>query len=287
MLGPALALALASPPSGAQVPSVVDDAGHRVAFERPARRVISLSPAITELLFTIGAGDRVVGASEYSDFPPAARALPRVARAQSVDLERIAALAPDLIVTWGSGYPAATLDALAGLGVPVFVSEPGSLESIATTLERLGRLTAAPGASAAADAFRARLQALRARYSARAPVRVFYQVWPQPLMTLSGRHVVSEAIRVCGGRNVFEDLSPLVPTIDAEAVLAADPDVLIASEPCGVDRGALAAWKRFGSMRAVARGHLETLDADKLDRATPRMLDAVEAMCERIDAARR
>ena len=268
-------------------PSVTDDAGRSVSLNGPAQRIVALAPHIAEQLFAIGAGDRIVGTTEYADHPPEAARLPRVARAHSVDLERIAALRPDLIVVWGSGFPPATIEALRRLGAPVYVNEPGALDSIATSMERLGVLTAQTEAAARAAAqFRARIDALRQRYAQRAPVRVFYQVWAQPLMTLSGRHVLSEALRACGGRNVFEHLAPIAPQVSIEAVLAADPQLIATAEPGARPSGALDDWRRYRSLAAVRLGQLVTLDADKLNRHAPRMAEEIGVLCDRIDAAR-
>ena len=215
----------------------------------------------------------------------AARALPRVARAHSVDLERVAAARPDLILIWGSGYPPATLDAVRRLGVPLFVSEPAKLDDIATSLERLGVFTG-HSATAAANTFRARLAELRKRYRGRREVRVFYQVWSEPLMTLGGRHVLSEGIRLCGGRNVFEELGPIAPQVSTEAVIAARPEVIVTAEPDARPSGALDMWRRFPQIPAVARDQLVTLDANRINRHTPRMIDELALLCARIDAAR-
>ncbi len=265
--------------------AVVDDAGRTVELAQPARRVVSLAPALTEQLFAIGAGDLVVGTTDYADFPEAARAIPRVARAHSVDLERVSAARPDLIAIWGSGFPPATIDAVRRLGVPVFVSEPAHLADIASSLERLGTLTGRSGADAA-QAFRAKLAALEARYAGRRPVRVFYQVWSEPLMTLGGRHVVSEAIAGCGGRNVFADLAPIAPRVSTEAVLAANPEVIMTAEPGAKPSDALSTWKRFEQIAAVKAGRFVTLDADRINRNGPRLVDEMATMCEAIDRAR-
>ncbi len=245
-----------------------------------------MSPGITELLFTAGAGDRVVAVSDYSDYPAAAARLPRVARAQAIDLERIAALRPDLIVAWGSGYPPALLESLQRLAVPVYVLEPRSLDAIAAAIENLGALTGSGAAPGAAADFRTRLAQLRRRYAGRAPIRVFYQVWDNPLMTLSGRHLVSEVMRACGARNIFDDLDPLVATVDVEAVLARRPQILLAAETGGVDQGALAHWRRYRQLPAVAGNHLVTLDADLLDRASARILEATQALCQAVEQVR-
>jgi iron complex transport system substrate-binding protein len=267
--------------------TVTDDAGRAVTLARPAQRIVALAPNLVEQLYAIGAGARIVAATEFADHPPAARALPRVARAHSVDLERVAAARPDLIVLWGSGFPPAVRAALEQLGVPVFVAEPARLGDVATSMERLGMLTAAPTAAAAAAHWRERLNALRLSYAGRAPVRVFYQVWAAPLMTLSGRHIVSEAIRLCGGVNIFDALAPLVPQVSAEAVLAADPQLIVTAEPAARASDALDPWRRYPQIAAVRAGQLATLDADKINRAAPRMAEEIEVLCRRIDAARR
>jgi len=267
--------------------TVIDDSGRSLTLAQPAQRIASLSPGITELLFSLGAGDRIVAVSEFSDYPAAARSLPRISRAQGIDLEKIAALRPDLIVVWGSGYSPALLEALRRLQFPVYIHEPRSLESIATAIEKLGVLTTSTGAATIASNFRSRLTSLRQRYAGRATVRVFYQVWGNPIMTLSGKHVVSEVMKTCGARNIFEDLAPLVATVDVESVIAARPEVMVTAEPGAVDRGALDGWRRYPQLPAVARNHLVTLDADELDRASVRILDATATLCEEIEQARR
>lgn len=279
-------LAGAAGVSWAAAVSAVDDAGLSIALPAPAQRIVALGPQITEQLFAIGVGERVVGTTEYADWPPAANAIPRVARAHSVDLERVAALRPDLIVLWGSGFPPATRDALRRLGVPLFVNEPGALDSIATSMERLGALTAAPRAAEEARAFRARIATLRERHASRPPVRVFYQIWQQPLMTLSGRHVLTEAMTLCGGRNVFADLSPIAPQVSIEAVLAADPQLIATAEPDARASDALDPWRRHAALSATRLGQFATLDANTLNRHSPRMAEAIGTLCERIENAR-
>jgi len=277
---------LAAGIAGAEV-RATDDAGAEIVLARPAERIVSLAPHLTEQLFAIGAGSRVVATTDFADYPEQAKKLPRVARAHNVDLERVAATQPDLIVVWGSGFPPATLAALRRLGVPVYVDEPSSLDGIAGSMLRLGRLTAASGATDAAARFRAAIGQLRDRYSSRPEVSVFYQVWAQPLMTLGGRHVLSEGLRACGARNVFERLAPIAPQVSVEGVLTADPQMIVTAEPGGTDRGALDLWKRFPRQRAVAGGHLVTIDADRINRHTPRLADELAVLCERVDEVRR
>jgi iron complex transport system substrate-binding protein len=283
--GLVLALALGLAGTAHARIAVVDDDGRTVELAGPARRIVSLAPHLTEQLFAIGAGDLIVGTTDFADFPEAAKSLPRVARAHSVDLERVSATRPDLVLVWGSGFPPATIDALRRLGVPTFVSEPARLADIATSLERLGALTGRSPERAAA-AFNAKLAALRDRYRGRREVRVFYQVWSDPLMTLGGRHVVSEGIALCGGRNVFADLAPIAPRVSTEAVLAADPEVIVTAEPGARPSGALATWQRFERITAVRRMLLVTLDADRINRHGPRIVDEIAVLCEAIDRAR-
>jgi iron complex transport system substrate-binding protein len=280
-----LALALGLAGTAQARVAVVDDEGRTVELAGPARRIVSLAPHLTEQLFAIGAGDLIVGTTDFADFPEAAKNLPRVARAHSVDLERVSATRPDLVLVWGSGFPPATVDAVRRLGVPTFVSEPARLADIATSLERLGALTGRSPERAAA-AFNAKLAALRDRYRGRREVRVFYQVWNDPLMTLGGRHVVSEGIALCGGRNVFADLAPIAPRVSTEAVLAADPEVIVTAEPGARPSGALAMWQRFERITAVRRMLLVTLDADRINRHGPRIVDEIAVLCEAIDRAR-
>jgi iron complex transport system substrate-binding protein len=269
---------------GAEV-SVVDDGGANFRLAQPARRIVSLAPHLTEQLYAIGAGELIVGTTEYSDFPAAAQAIPRVGRAHSIDLERIAALKPDLVLIWGSGFPPATIEAVRRLDVPVYVSEPRTLADIAGSLRRLGTLTGRDGAPAAA-AFEAKIAEQRSRYAARPPVRVFYQVWASPLMTLSNRHVIGEAIAVCGGRNVFADLAPIAPQVSTEAVLAADPQVIITAEPGGRAGDALTMWQRFPTLSATRRQQFVTLDADRINRHGPRLADEIAVLCEAIERTR-
>jgi len=280
------ALALWSLAATAQI-SVVDDAGRRIELAQPARRIVSLAPHITEQLFAVGAGERIIATTDFADYPPAARSIARVARAHSVDLERVAAARPDLIIVWGSGFPPATIEALQRMNVPVYVNEPGSLDSIASSLERLARVSGGSLGRATADGLRTHLADLRSRYADRPSVRVFYQIWSQPLMTLGALHVLTEAIRLCGGRSVFENLAPIAPQVSIETVLAADPEIIVTAEPGGKPSGALDAWKRWPQLRAVQRGQLVTLDADRINRHGPRIAAEIEVMCERINAARK
>ncbi len=265
--------------------TVQDDLGQNVTLPQPARRIVSLAPHVTELLYAAGAGEQIVGASNHSDYPPQAARLPKLGGYNALDLERIASLKPDLIVAWHSGNKPLQLARLRSLGIPVFESQPADFGMIASSLERLGQLAGTEAiAQGAATAFRARWQQLETQYRDRTPVSVFYQIWSQPLMTLNGQHMVSSVLRLCGGRNIFADLPQLAPTVSVEAVVAADPQVILTAGDARDQP--LERWKAFSRLRAVRDGQLHTVNADWLNRAGPRVLEAAQEVCGKLDQAR-
>ncbi|MDH5211733.1 MAG: cobalamin-binding protein [Betaproteobacteria bacterium] len=266
---------------------VTDDYGYPLVLAAPARRVVSLAPHLTELMYAAGAGARLVGASQYSDFPPEAQRLPRVGSEASIDLEALVALGPDLVLAWPNAGSARAVERIAALGLPVFRSEPRELEDIARTLETFGRLAGTEAAaSAAAQAFRARTADLARRHATRARVRVFYQVWDRPLVTVSGDHVISKVMRLCGGENVLADLPALAPQVGRESVLRADPEVIIASGANGAHPAWLDAWRAFPALAAVRGGNLYAIRPDLLQRHTPRLLDGADEVCRILEAVR-
>ncbi len=267
--------------------SLRDDNGVVVRLPAPARRIVSLAPHATENLFAAGAGGLLIGADEYSDHPAAAGAIRRVGNHARPDLEAIVTLKPDLVVVWQSGQADATLSRLAKLGLRVYQTQPDHLDDIPANIEKLGRLAGTEAvADRAAAAFRQRLAALRQQYSARPPVPVFYQAWHQPLLTVGGGQIISEVIGLCGGRNIFANLASKAPTVSIEAVLAANPEAIVASgmgrdTPVGLDD-----WQRWKKLRAVGRGNLFFVPADLMQRPTPRLLDGAEALCRHLETAR-
>lgn len=265
---------------------VRDDLQRTVVLAQPAQRVISLSPHITELLYEAGAGERIVGTVGYSDYPEPAKKIPRIGSFNKFDYEAITVLKPDLIIAWHSGNPASQMQGIHGLGVPVFYSEPKALDDIAETIEDFGRLTGTLQiAGPQAEEFRNRLRALQQSYANRKPVRVFYQVWDQPLMTVNGEHIISAAITLCGGVNVFADMPVAAPPVDMESVLARNPQVIIA----GINQQRsdwLQQWQRWSEIDAVAKGHVYGVNPDMMTRHTSRILTATGEVCEFIDKAR-
>ncbi|HFC53615.1 MAG TPA: cobalamin-binding protein, partial [Gammaproteobacteria bacterium] len=198
---------------------VRDALGNMVTLPRPAERIVSLAPHLTENLFAAGAGPKLVGTVQSCDYPPAAQQIPRVGGHAGLDLESIVSLDPDLIVAWASGNRREDIGRLRRLGFTIYLSEPRQLDDIPDEIEKLGELAATvPTARRSARDLRSRLRQLRHRYSALRPVRIFYQLWHQPLMTVNGEQIISKAMALCGGRNIFAGLPALAPSVTVEAV---------------------------------------------------------------------
>lgn len=254
--------------------------------ETLAERIVTLSPHLAELVHSAGAGERLVGVSAYSNFPPDVASLPQVGDAFAVDLERLAVLNPDLLLAWESGTPARTVDRLRDSGYRVEVLRTRSLDDIAQSLERIGRLTGQAGlATAAAERFLRSLRELAVDTTNAAPVTVFYQVAARPLYTVNGQHYVSEIVELCGGANVFADLNDLAPAVSAEAVLERDPQVFIAGGRAG-EAATFADWRRFRHLSVNRHDNYFLVDPDLLGRPTTRLDRAARAVCSAIDTAR-
>jgi iron complex transport system substrate-binding protein len=250
-------------------------------------RIVSLSPHITELLFAAGAGDRVVGVDDLSDYPPAAAAIAHVGEASALDIEALLKLKPTLVILWDSGTPERRKAELERLNLRLYVTEQRHLDDIGSSLIEFGRLAGTlPVAEAAARVYRDDLQRLRAHYAQRPKLSVFYQVWDRPLYTLSGKQVLNEMLNVCGGENVFADLSALAPAVDREAVLARNPDVIIIGAIGADGARQVGDWDRFPALKAVRAQRVFTVDPTLTSRMAPRILDGVQAICSLLDQAR-
>ena len=266
---------------------VTDDSGAQLCLPKAAQRIIALSPGATELVYAAGAGDKLVAAVSFSDYPEAAKKLPRVGSYNRFDQEAILALKPDLLIGWLSGNPREQLSQLQALGMPIYYSELRAFEDVASSLERFGILAGtADVANAAATTFRIGVNNLRARYSDAAPVSVFQQIWINPLMTVNNEHIISEATRICGGVNVFGDLPNLTARIDNEAVLAANPEAIIAGGMGEENHDWLKDWRRFSGLTAVRRNNLFFIPPSTIQRPTPRLLQGTTMLCEHLDTAR-
>ncbi|MDR0934673.1 MAG: cobalamin-binding protein [Burkholderiaceae bacterium] len=270
-----------------QAVSVVDDNGRTVTLPGPARRIISAAPHITELLYESGGEGHIAGVTSYSDYPESAKTLPLVGDNRRLDMERVLSLKPDLLIAWSGGAPVRQIAQLERYGIPVFYSDPKKLEDIPETLIRFGILLGQPetGREKAA-AWRKRLAALKKQYENRPVLSVFYQVSERPLYTLNGKHIISEGIQLCGGRNIFSDLAVLAPRVSLEAVLERNPDVILISGSGGSSSGA-AFWQRFSIVEAVRKHHIFQVDADRMDRPGPRLLEGISALCGQLEIARK
>ena len=266
---------------------VVDDTGGAVELRAPAMRIVTLAPHAAELVYAAGAGARIVGVIRGTDYPAATKKLRVVGDVAAVDIEGIIALAPDLIVTWPWTTPR-QVASLREAGIAVFEADPRTIDGIATDIERLGRLGGTHAvASAAAAAFRARVASVVRERGHGAPLRVFYQVSDAPLFTLGGGHLVSQALTLCGGDNVFARLTIPAPQVGVEAVLAANPQVIIAGTSDAKRPSWLDAWTRWPTLDAVRNQALYTVDANLLHRPGPRFVDGVEQLCRTLANARR
>lgn len=250
-----------------------------------ASRIISLAPHLTELLFAAGAGDRIVGTTEFSDYPAAARGLPRIGDAFRLDYERLVALEPEVAIAWESGTPARTVQRLESLGIRVVPVRTRSLEDVVEAIVLLGRLA---GTEAEAQVQARRLEealvTLRRAHAGAEPLRVFVEIDSQPLYTVTGRHLISEILTLCGGKNVFADLDGVAPAVDLEAVIARDPQLILSTvgreDPAG-------RWSRFGSITAVRLGLVRAVPPDEVTRPSPRVLEGATQVCAAVDEARR
>jgi iron complex transport system substrate-binding protein len=278
-------LALAGASAGAQ--TFTDDTGQGVTLEKPAQRLVSLAPHLTEMLYAAGAGGTLVGAAEFSDYPEEAQRLPRVGGYDRLDLERIVRLRPDLVLAWQSGNAPTQVDKLRALGLRVFVTEAATLEDVARLLETFGALTGhQASAASAADAYRQKLAALRARYGQQAPVTVFYQLWPAPLITVGKAQIITQVIALCGGVNIHGGLRSLAPVVSLESVLTPNPEVIIAAGMAEARPEWLDDWRRWPRLLAAQRGNLFHLHPDLIQRHTPRLLDGAEILCRQLETAR-
>jgi len=267
--------------------TVLDDDGKAVTLPKPAQRIVAMAPHVTELLFAAGGGAKIVGAVSYSDYPEAAKRIPNIGSNRQIDMERVIAMKPDLIVVWMHGSSERQVEELRALGIPLFHSEPRKLDDIASSLQKMGKLMGTEAvAEPAAAALRKELGALREKYASRTPVRMFYQVWDKPLYTLNGAHIVSDAIRVCNGVNIFAPLKVTAPIVSVEAVLQEDPEAIFSTGEGSQNDGGVNLWKPYATMTAVKRNNLFRIDGNLLNRAGPRMVAGTAALCEKLELAR-
>lgn len=268
--------------------TLIDDTGARLHMDAPASRIISLAPHLTELVYAAGAGKKLIAATEYSNFPDAAKYLPRVGSSSSIDLEEMVSLKPDLVLVWKSGTPRAHQQRLKQLGIPIVTFELRHLEDIGNALEKIGQLAGTTiKANKAKARYIAELARLQNRYALRQPVSVFYQIWGQPIMSVNQDHMINDVIRLCGGKNIFAELGQLVPVVDIESVINRAPQVIVASTSGGSRPTWLADWQHWQRIPAVRDGNLFYIDADLIARSGPRVLQGAGILCRDLDTVRR
>ncbi|MGH8210106.1 MAG: cobalamin-binding protein [Steroidobacteraceae bacterium] len=271
--------------AGAAPLTLHDDTGERVVLPNPPLRIISLAPGATEMLFAAGAGDRLIATVDYADEPAAATRVPRIGDVTAVDIERLVALHPDVVLVWPGGGNPAQIERLERLGIPIYRQQVNRLADLPVSLRRLGALAADKSiADRAARSLEVELARIAREYGAGRHPTVLLEVWNRPIYTVGGTHLMSDALALCGARNVFGDLKELGPVIDTEAVIARNPDVIVAAAPPGEGASWLVEWQRFGSLSAVRSGRLIAFEDQRLSRLGPSVVPATESLCKEIAA---
>lgn len=266
--------------------TVTDDTGNKVTLPAIPTRIVSLAPGATEMLFAAGAGKHVIATVEYSDEPPAAKQVPRIGDVVAIDMERLVALRPEVAVVWPGGGNPAQIEEISRLHIPMYRQQVNKLSDIPSSLRRLGALAGTQDAAEqAARNIEARLAALTRTYGNSRHPSVLMEVWNHPFYTVGGTQLISDALTTCGARNAFGDLKELSPVIDVEAVVARDPDIIVAAAPPGAGPEWLADWKRFTTLRAVRKGNLITFEDPRLVRLGPSVVDATDALCKALATA--
>ncbi len=265
--------------------SIIDDEGNEVSLKLPAERIITMSPDLTEIVFSLDAGHKIVGADEYSNYLFPAKEVPRVNNHSAVNFELIMSLEPDLIIAWGSGNGKRTVGRLRGLGLPVFVVETKKISQIPSLYLRLGALIGeTSAANKMAEFFSTTIVDLNNRDERK--VTVFYEIWNDPLMTLSGQHLVGDVIKLCGGQNIFEDLKGIASIVSIESVIAANPEVIITSGHPESFRSWSSQWTRWPDLRAVRDENLFMVSPELLQRQSPRLIKGIKSVCSFLQEAR-
>ena len=265
-----------------------DDSGSVFTLKRPVTRIVSLAPHITESLFAAGAGKYIVGVVAYSDYPPAATKIKQIGSYKKIDIEAVIDLQPDIVVAWGAGNDNLQIEQLKKLGINVYIDDPRKIQDIADAIEDYGRMVGNMRESIeVAQEFRLRYRAIRKKYSQRAKLRGFYQVWNKPLITINDQHLITDVMRICGINNMFGDLNQLAPRISIESVIEKDPQMIVASGMGEAKPEWLDDWRKWKNLQAVKYDNLYFIPPAIIQRHAPRILDAAERLCEQADEARK
>jgi len=258
-----------------------------VASLAAPQRIVALAPHIVEMLFDIGAGDKIVGTVEYADFPEAALTIPRVGGYHGIQIEKILALKPDLVVVWKSGNKVSDIKQLEKMGLNITYSKPHKIEDVAEELRRLGKLTGHEAqANNVADRYTKRLETLREQHADIAPMKVFYQLWPEPMRTINKETLINQLIEVCQGQNVFAENPTAYPQIGIENVIVAQPEIIILPDEKSNKEQPIIDWHKWPEIPAAKHNRFIRVNADLMHRFSTRMLEGIEDMCEKINAFR-
>lgn len=283
------ALAAAPPPATTQraALTLIDDTGAKVVLKGPAQRIVSLTPGGTEMLFSAGAGARIVATVRGSDAPAAAKSVPTIGDANALDYERLVALKPDVVVVWEDLTNRLVVESLRQLKLPLYFIRAKSLGDIPRSVRKLGLLAGTQKiADPAAAALDAQLAAVARRAVKGEPLRVFYMIWAEPLYTVGNRHIISDAIARCGGRNIFDDIDFPAPIVEIEAIVKRNPEVMLLSAPPITARDWRERWAQFKTVRAVQTNQMLSFSDTRLDRMGPTAIEAVEGLCKMLDQSR-
>ncbi|OGT30293.1 MAG: hypothetical protein A3E87_00985 [Gammaproteobacteria bacterium RIFCSPHIGHO2_12_FULL_35_23] len=254
---------------------------------KPVHRIISLAPNVTELLFAAGVGAKVVGISAFSDYPPQALKLPIVATSGGLDMERIIALQPDLVVAWQGGNSPEELESLANFHIPVVNTRIQTIAQLIITIKYLGNLAGtSKEANQTANQLNNQYKTLLQQYSKQPVISVFYQISTTPLLTLNDNNLIDEIIRGCGGHNIFAHTLGQAPEVNITAVLANQPQVIIISESPASQVAAKQFWQQYPELQAVQVNNVFLVNPDFTDRAGPRMILGMQQICKDIAIAR-
>ena len=267
--------------------SVFDSTGKQVQLNKPAQRIIALAPHAVENVFTAGAGDKLVGVVDFSDYPERAKSLPIVGGYQKLNIEKVIELKPDLIITWESGSSHVNNDRLKQFGFTVYENNPVELEDVAKTIKDIGVLAGTSQiANNAADDYLKKLAELKQKNRDKKPVTLFYQVWNKPLQTISGKHIISDAMSICGGVNIYHDEIAVAPVINIESIIERNPMAIIASGMSDARPEWLNDWLQWSDLQAVQKDNLYFVHPDHIQRHTVRLLLGIKSICEQLDSAR-
>ncbi len=266
---------------------VIDDDKQMINLSKKAQRIISLSPSITEMLFAAGAGKYIVGIVSYSDYPEQAKEITSVGSYNSLDIEKIISLAPELIIAWKSGNPEKQIKKLKSLGYPVFLSEALNFEDIRNNILKYGILSGnEKQAQQQSQLFINGISELQKNYKDKSKVRVFVQIWNRPVMTVGSKHIISQVIQLCGGQNIFKDFK-LTITPDIETIIQRKPELILATGMANTSVKWLKRWENWTIIPAVKNQHLYPTNPDLLVRHSPRLLQGARHVCSLIDNVRK